>query len=275
MKIAGFGGKTYLYVNGLLVNKSVTLGPNIKLLPAELPLNPSIFYEAAKSEFDLGMIMLCRHTIRSQMEITEEDPKELAICAFNSIWDLVLISAFWGCEAICNFQCNQPAESITKNSDLLVTNYHMFGITSPVYEATNEDLTFLEENISAARLLLSNDRFRNAVHCLASYRWHTMPNVQLAIIWSGIESIFEVEAEISFRISLYIAKYLQPNNGDAAEEVFRKVKKLYKERSIAVHGSKSKNGTKESVDNSADILRRLIKNCVIEKRMPNTDALLF
>ena len=33
-----------------------------------------------------------------------------------------------------------------------------------------------------------------------------MPRVQLAILWAGIESLFRINNELSFRISLYIAK---------------------------------------------------------------------
>ena len=32
---------------------------------------------------------------------------------------------------------------------------------------------------------------------MASYRWHSVPRVQLAVIWSGIESLFNVNTEVT------------------------------------------------------------------------------
>lgn len=277
MNIVGYGGKTYLYINGLKVISDVKIDSRITLLPASLPPNPSSYYEAAKSEFDLGMIMLYRHTIFSQLEIVESKPEDLAYYAANALWDLSIISALFDCEAECTFQCNHSANVLNKDSDLLVTNYNLYGLKAPVYEMTDVDTNFLVSNIETARNLLTHDCFRNAVHCLWSYRWHLMPSVQLAILWSGIESLFCVDSEMTFRISLYIAKYLEPSNSNAAQELFREVKNLYGARSRAVHGSKIKNDANgaTSVKKSAEILRKLIKKCVIANGIPNTVAILF
>ncbi|MDD3410414.1 MAG: hypothetical protein PHY12_06360 [Eubacteriales bacterium] len=166
----GYGGKTYLYINGLQVSKSVKLDSHITLLPACLPQNPSKYYDAAKSEVDLGIVMLCRHTIFSQLEIVEDNPKDMAYYAANALRDIVLLSALFKCEAECAFQCNHSAEKLTKESELLVTNYNLYGLKSPVYRMTDDDSSFLEQNIASARSLLDNDCFRNAVHCLWSYR---------------------------------------------------------------------------------------------------------
>lgn len=72
--------------------------------------------------------------------------------------------------------------------------------------------------------LLEKDSFQTAVHTMASYRWHSVPRVQLAVIWSGIESLFNVNTEVSFRISLYIANFLGENEAQA-QQIFKQVRK--------------------------------------------------
>ena len=85
------------------------------------------------------------------------------------------------------------------------------------------------------------DRIEFEWHAMASYRWHSVPRVQLAILWSGIESLFNVNAEVSFRISLYIANFLS-DDSEQADKIFKKVKKLYSACSTAVHDKEVKKG---------------------------------
>jgi hypothetical protein len=65
----------------------------------------------------------------------------------------------------------------------------------------------LAANVVLLLRLLNEAAFQNAVHCLATYRWHSTAAPQLAIIWSGIEGLFGVDTEPSFRVSLYCARF--------------------------------------------------------------------
>ena len=85
-----------------------------------------------------------------------------------------------------------------------------------------------------------------------------MPGAQLALIWSGIEGLFQIDYELSFRLSLYVAKYLAPGNRAKLKAIFDEVKKLYGMRSKAVHGGKF-NSLSDSVKSSVGILRKLVK----------------
>jgi hypothetical protein len=101
-----------------------------------------------------------------------------------------------------------------------------------------------------------------------------MPRARLAILWSGIEGLFGVDSEIVFRVSLYTARFLEPHDQAKQREVFERVKELYKLRSKAVHGSRMKGNAKEGVDESASLLRRLIRRCSELGSLPNIESLV-
>ena len=96
----------------------------------------------------------------------------------------------------------------------------------------------------------------------------------MAVLWAGIEGMFGASTEIRFRISLYIARFLHPDDTDAREHKFGLVKKLYSSRSSAVHGSKVKGDLAQSVETSAEILRDLIRQSIINRALPNEEDLV-
>ena len=86
--------------------------------------------------------------------------------------------------------------------------------------------------------------------------------------------MFQIDYELSFRLSLYIAKYLALGNIIEQKMIFDEVKKLYGTRSKAVHG-----GAIESLDDSvklsACILRRIVMKAAEEGFLPGNDQLIF
>jgi hypothetical protein len=96
----------------------------------------------------------------------------------------------------------------------------------------------------------------------------------MAVLWAGIECIFGASSEIRFRISLYIARFLHPIDADARKAKFEAVKKLYNSRSSAVHGSKIKGDLAQSVEDSAELLKNLIRQSIINKGIPKEDELV-
>lgn len=138
-----------------------------------------------------------------------------------------------------------------------------------------EDEEWIQKHYKKAMDLLNNLSFMNAVHCLSTYSWHSLPRIQLAIIWSGIESLFNVNTEVSFRISLYIANFLHPNNRLKAKETFTRVKQLYNSRSASVHGNKMKGDISELVQESAILLSEIIRRCAEMNSLPDIENLVF
>lgn len=63
-----------------------------------------------------------------------------------------------------------------------VTNYELRALLSGIYYISEEDELWLEKYYKTAYKFLENDRLQTAVHTMASYRWHSVLRVQLAVI---------------------------------------------------------------------------------------------
>jgi len=274
MRIAGKRTVVYLYLNGLEVSRSVKIDEFVELLPASCSPRLEDIIAVSQNELDLGIVTIFLPRVHSQFRIIADNPQKLAIRAWNTVWDAVLLSALFDCNAVCNLQCDGPAENFSAESDLLVTNYHLRGLVADTYTLNDDELSWVENNFLKARRLLGIPEFRNAVHSLATYRWHSLPRAQLALIWSGIEGLFKIHNEIVFRLSLYIARFLSPTDENERKQIFSQVKKLYKYRSAAVHGSKADNALSEYVDQSVSLLRCLVYKCIEIEGLPQPENLV-
>lgn len=273
--IVGIGRETYLFVHGLLVNEEVHLTDNHILMPVQNRLPLKVISKKIENDIDFAIIALCSKSITAQLKIIAGDSKDLAISAWNSQWDLILLSAIFQCESLCNLQSTHPIEQVGDDTILHVTNYAMHGVFSNPYTITKEDIVWLQRFFTNANSLLDNDFFRTAVHSMWSYRWHSMPRVQLAILWAGIESLFPIDQELTFRFSLYISKFLAGSDNEKAKEIFSETKKLYGSRSSAVHGGNIKGDLNKLVTQSASLLNQLILKCIVIKNLPNIDDLIY
>jgi len=273
MQIGGVEGESYLFINGIEVPRPLRIGDWIELLPANFDHNLESILEVAGNELSLGVMAIFLHQIKSQLKITERDPKIHAVLAWNSTWDVLLLGAIFDCETGCNFQSRLPIESFGRESNLHITNYHLRGLTREIRKLSSEEADWVEANFEKARQLLTIPEFKNAIHCMATYRWHAHPRARLALLWSGIEGLFKIESEIVFRLSLYIANYLEPDDQKKRRDLFANVKNLYKHRSAAVHGSKIRNDAYSEVEKSASLLNRLILSCVDTGGIPCIEKL--
>lgn len=185
-----------------------------------------------------------------------------------------MLGALFNHNVICNIQSNQPIEKIAKAEYVHITNYELRALLSDVYHISEEDEAWLKKHYKTAYKLLEKESFQTAIHTMASYRWHSVPRVQLAVIWSGIESLFNVNTEVSFRISLYIANFLGETEAQA-KQIFKKVRKMYSLRSSAVHGNKAKDNLKSAVVDSANLLNLILRRCAELNKLPDIDNLVF
>lgn len=264
---------TYLYINGIEVTRTIRIGKHVELQPAKCKYNESVLKSFSDSDVSYGTALIFLPLVSGQLCIKEDNPVELVKLAWNSLWDGVLLGALYDCDVSCNFQSNTAAKKLKDDSRVEITNYHLRGLSVEPYKLTEEDSLWLENNFIGARKLLDIPEFRHAVHCLSTYRWHTYPGARLAVIWSGIEGLFKIESEIVFRLSLYIARFLEPKDKTERDKIFKKVKKLYKQRSAAVHGSEIKGDAKNGVEDSTKLLSRLIYECINNNNIPRTDDL--
>ncbi len=275
MKIVGSDTETYLFINGISTTEEINLHDNITLIPASSSFRYGKVSDLFKNDVDFAVAAASGRTIASQIRICASDEVDLAYTAWNAMWDCILLGAIFHCEAMGNIQCDQPIERMDKATEVNVTNYAFRAMLSDPYQLNENDEKWINSYYSVAYKLLDKDPYMTAVHAMASYRWHSMPRVQLAILWSGIEALFEVSTEISFRISLYIANFLADSDAAEAKDLFSKTRKLYSSRSAAVHGGKIKGDLNDLVSESASLLNRLIRRCAELGVLPDTDNLIF
>lgn len=274
MSIIGTGQETYLYINGLAISKELRLSKDTVILPVEKPLDPNFMAQTLKNDIDFAVSILCAQNCKAQLNIKADDPEELAVRAWNAQWDILLLDAILNCNAMCNMQSNVSANSISSDSLIHITNYELHGVLQEPYQMTEKDAQWVQTYFGNAKGLLDDHAaFQTAIHSMASYKWHSLPRIQLAVLWSGIEALFGVTSELVFRISLYIANFLSDDIQEA-RLLFSKVKKLYSARSSAVHGNKMNNES-EVVRDSAELLNRLIRKCIENNHMPAPDQLTF
>ena len=274
MRVTARGNETFLFLNGVSVSRAVRMHEHIHLLPANYSGGSDLLSKLLSKDVEFAIGILFLPTIKSQIHVVGDTPVEVGKRAWNSMWDCLLISAVFHCNAICNFQCDTHADKLAATSELLVTNYQLRGLSADKPRQINEaEAKWVEQNFDKARALLDLPGFQNAVHSLASYRWHSLPRAQLALIWSGIEGLFDIDSELVFRLSLYVARFLEPANDARRMQAFKDVKRLYKDRSRAVHGSAIKGDSASCVNESAELLARLIRHCVDDNSLPNLDTL--
>lgn len=276
MQIFGTGNETYILLSGITVLENIDLSDDIQLQPADTShLDLQTTLAACTNPDDIAVAAAFIPRITAQLQIKAPTPKELARFAWNSSWDILLLSALFRTEIGFNLQSDVTANSISADSTLRATNLQMRGLTTATpYQLTSDDSEWIANHFAVARDLLGNERLQTAVHCLATYRWHSMPRVQMAILWAGIEGMFGASSEIRFRISLYIARFLHPENIERQRTVFNSIKKLYDSRSAAVHGSKIKGDTSIVVSESAEILCQLLRQSTESRSMPDENELV-
>ena len=274
MGMVGAGNECYLYVNGISASKPIWLHDTVCLCPAKSAVKWNEIMSLFENDIDFSIAVLCNPTMASQLHIIADDTEHLIANAWNSQWDCILLGALLNCNVMCNLQSDQPIEKIAQAHYVHVTNYELRALLSTAYSISEADEEWIFKNYDAAYALLEKECYQTAVHAMASYRWHSVPRIQLAVIWSGIESLFNVNTEVSFRISLYIANFLSDNEAEA-KQIFKQVRKMYSLRSSAVHGNKTEDNVESAVVESADLLNRILRRCAETGSLPDVDNLVF
>src|SRR3546814_18597933 len=110
--------------------------------------------------------------------------------------------------------------------------------------------------------LLEDAKFRMAVESLTEHHLQKSLRMAIAHLWAGIEALLGISSELRFRISAYIAAYLEPS-GPSRVETFKRFRGLYDFRSKAVHGvSLSDKEMRGHVADVQDLLSRIIVKCI-------------
>jgi hypothetical protein len=97
------------------------------------------------------------------------------------------------------------------------------------------DLKWVLDRILAFGEMLEVPKFRLAVEALTTHQHLVSLRMMTASLWSGIEALIGIQAELRFRLALSVACLLEAPGPERTER-YRRVKKLYDVRSRAVHG---------------------------------------
>jgi hypothetical protein len=141
----------------------------------------------------------------------------------------------------------------------------------PPVAVAEGDLDWVFEHLTNFARLLEDQRFFLAVEALTTHHHQSNLRMMTAAVWAGIEALFRVHAELRFRLSAYIAAYVEPA-GAGRLDLYRELKRRYDFRSRAVHGAAvTDEDLREHVQRVRSILARLICKVAEAGGVPSAD----
>lgn len=211
-------------------------------------------YEKDGTLYDYGICSVFLWLTDSQVVIHNENPKMLVVQTWNSLTPLFYLSALADADIRPFVQSSVSADALSLKGRLRAIPISGYGVPPTSTKLSKDECNVLEMRVSEGMRIINDELFHKAAQALWSHKWVAHPASQMAILWSGIESLFGVQTELSFRLSYEIALFL---NLDQTE--YKGIKKLYGQRSKA----------------SANLLKRLLIKCGELGELPNEDKLLF
>jgi hypothetical protein len=142
------------------------------------------------------------------------------------------------------------------------------------FRLTLEDAQWIKLHMETALRFVNEPRFQNAMQALTSFHCIPFSTMCLLVAWSGLEALFGVDQEISFRLCLYVANFLK--SGGDRYSAFEKLRRSYSDRSRVAHGAATKaKAVSEHAMYTRDILRACLAKCIETKAFPNPKELIF
>jgi hypothetical protein len=176
---------------------------------------------------------------------------------------------------------NRPRQDLPPFKGGLL-DYHlhtMIETNRRIDSVSRDDGTWLQGAFETFNdLAAKSAQFRFALEAAIDWRYARDPRAGLARIWSGIESLFGISAEIVYRLSVISASLLTPR-GKARKAKYDAIKKLYGVRSKAVHGESMPDDVLiHAMNDSYQVLRELLLLAVAKGRplsMEDFDEAVF
>lgn len=184
-------------------------------------------------------------SITNELFIPEESGS--ADGCFNIAWWIVsLVRVRTGAEILVPAASDKSWSTIAalppKSCQIqLLEDVPMAKVLGEQVEVRESDLHWVKDNLLAFARLLEQPKFRMAVDALTTHHLQHGERMVAAMLWAGIESLFGIQSELRYRLSILMATALEPI-GVERLELYRRVKKLYDERSKAVHGGSIDSG---------------------------------
>jgi hypothetical protein len=161
--------------------------------------------------------------------------------SFMFTW-LTLIKLKSKCVFWCPFATRPSLSKITSEQindfkciQLDLGNFYFFKPGNATMLSESDFGWIYEHLIQTAPLLKEDSGLRVAFEAISTFSLQSHPTSSLLLLWSGLESLFDVHTEITYRVALYIA-FLLGRDGDSRHAIFISMKKRYDLRSRLVHG---------------------------------------
>jgi hypothetical protein len=137
---------------------------------------------------------------------------------------------------------------------------------------TKDDALWIDRHFNSFNnIAAESGKFHFALEASIDWRYSKNSRAAISRIWSGIESIFGINTELVYRISLMAASLLSPR-GPQRKEKFEMINEMYSNRSKAVHGEPLEDSVLlQTMEDSYHLLRDLLL-FIVEKGRPLTRA---
>ncbi len=140
-------------------------------------------------------------------------------------------------------------------------------------KVSHDDIEWIVHNLLSFAKLLDHPSFRTAVEALTTHHQHASLRMATAALWAGLEAVLQIESELRFRVSAYVACLLEPFGPDRLA-LFRHTRKLYDLRSKAVHGAALQDAVlRKHVVEIRELLARVIRTITEGGKFPEPEQL--
>ncbi|PHR25454.1 MAG: hypothetical protein COA37_01040 [Hoeflea sp.] len=255
---------------GVTIAEPFELRPGVTLIPGSPVADLD---EAAKHSIDfIDYAAVVRNrpyatvTIRVQ---ENEGGKKLVESAWNALWSFHLLSLAARRPCCSLYAVCRGWEDVAISAANRNIIFNPFGPA----EIGAASLQWMKDNDARFHTLIANGPFNTAMRCYGNSHYLFDHDMRVMLLWSGIEGLLSVDAELTRRIALYAAIMLA---GTPEEKVahFGRVKKAYAIRSKAVHGGGATQAQLErGYAEASDILLILLSRCVELGRVPTAKEL--
>ncbi|HEX8214003.1 MAG TPA: hypothetical protein VF582_00860 [Allosphingosinicella sp.] len=257
--------KIYIAGHGMAVDAEFELAPSIFLSPQVVRQEDS-FGTRTGEEFQTMAAVLATQRIATFSVVVEEQTGGTALAAkgWNALWVFSLLA----------LACRAPVISLySATNDLLPkfsnANRNVFIRPLRTWRPSDDELAWARKHYQAFISLLSEARFRSAQRYYNNSWYVQDHDARIMLLWAGIESLLDVDQELSRRIALHSAILF---DGDGPQKVkrYKQIKRAYVVRSKAIHGNAPDNeAMSESANFAAEVLLSLLRKAVGLGRLPS------
>lgn len=251
--------------HGVEVGATHTLQDLTRLVPVHFPVRAESLAQRTHGPLQYGAVLAMGAIATMAIEVSGTG-RDLLVRAWNSLWlfHLIGIAVEKPCLPLFSFTDDPNTKFTVVNPHLIVKKHNVVDEVKPA------DMEWVYSHIGKFDDLINNKRFATAIIAFSTAHYLPTVRLQLMLLWSGIESVLDVDAELRFRLALNGALLL---GGDTAARAsrFAEIKKSYAIRSRAVHGADIELTVADSArEFASSLLARLLRRCVELGRVPTS-----